>query len=232
MLLCFCCAYRFLNPAAWNAAYGPAYNKMVNTDVAFVDNAITITGTECTSGYTIPQCTAACDGGKSPTCPASCVCLTAFVNGKAAKTAAALATVTGVAKALLNPQQPFALAEPSDNTDSAAAGRRLLQASIPGSPYGAASEICSSGGAYSVDGFPGSPFTATPFVDVFKNPPTLPPIAKGCRADGHCLFEFEMDIKEFQAGLFDNAVPACKGNPTWLMGYGGSSPGPTIVVPR
>eukprot|EP00877_Chromochloris_zofingiensis_P011113 jgi/Chrzof1/6255/Cz17g17180.t1 len=142
-----------------------------------------------------------------------------------------LPLLVGVATAIAGRVSTPVLAAVAANT------RTILQtptgsAPIPRSPFGQPAEICSSGGAYSVRGFPGSPFQTTPFVNVFKNPPVLPPTAKGYRADGHGLFEYELDIMEFQARLFDNVAPACRANPpTWFMGYGGISPGPTIVVP-
>ena len=53
-----------------------------------------------------------------------------------------------------------------------------------------------------------------------------------CRPDGHCSFAYEHDIIEFEARVFDRAVPGCAALPrgTRLMGYDGSTPGPTHVM--
>ena len=105
---------------------------------------------------------------------------------------------------------------------------------IPASPFGDPALICTQteGIGYSVGGFPSSPYKVTPFVDEFKNPPVTVPKHKACRADGHCMFSYDLNINQLQARPFDNSMPGCKSHPpTWFLAYGGSVPGPTIRVP-
>jgi hypothetical protein len=133
-----------------------------------------------------------------------------------------------------------------------------------------------------VDGFPGSPHALKPFTSVFQNPATLPPKARSCRSDRHCVVRgreggsspgagclhsgsawppqqgllrlrsqrpmpstleslapgsapqlaYELTASAFQARPFDLVAPSCAPkNATWLLGYGGSAPGPTILHP-
>lgn len=56
------------------------------------------------------------------------------------------------------------------------------------SPFGARDDVCppARGGAYEVNGFPGTPFVVTPFKDEFRNPPLAKSKGRTCRGDGHC----------------------------------------------
>ena len=106
--------------------------------------------------------------------------------------------------------------------------------SIPVSPFGTPQKICFQGTAkpYLVNGFPGTPYAVQPFTETFKNPTEAQSSGTSCRADGHCLKTFEMDVKETQIRAFDNTIPSCKQFPgTWFLSYNGSIPGPTIHVP-
>lgn len=105
---------------------------------------------------------------------------------------------------------------------------------IPPSPFGDPSLICPStdGVTINVDGFPGSPFKITPFVDEFKNPPIAQPKHKVCRQDGHCMLSYDLGVNQLKLRPFDNAIPGCKAfPPTWFLAYGESIPGPTIYTP-
>lgn len=107
---------------------------------------------------------------------------------------------------------------------------------VPPSPYGTAAAICpqADGLPYSVMGQPGTPYIITPFSDLFREPPELPPSGTVCRTGDtgpqHCMKVFELDIRAFQARPWDNAIPGCTAQPqgTWFMGYNGMTPGPTI----
>jgi FtsP/CotA-like multicopper oxidase with cupredoxin domain len=108
------------------------------------------------------------------------------------------------------------------------------QIPIPTSPFGDPALICpqTDGVDYSVNGFPGTPYKVTPFVDQFKNPPVAVPKHKVCRTDGHCMFSYDLTISQLQIRPFDSSIPACKNYPgTWFLAYGGSIPGPTIRAP-
>ena len=104
---------------------------------------------------------------------------------------------------------------------------------IPVSPFGDPTVICSKTDTiYTVNGFPSSPYKIIPFVDQFKNPSKAVPKHKVCRADGHCMFSYDITINQLQLRPFDNAIPACKAFPsTWFLSYNGNIPGPTIRVP-
>jgi hypothetical protein len=109
---------------------------------------------------------------------------------------------------------------------------------IPPSPYGTPALICpqADGVPYSVGGYPGTPYTITPFSDLFYQPPELASVGTVCRTGDtnpqHCMKAYEMTATAFQSRVFDNAIPACKAFPgTWLMGYNGITPGPTIHHP-
>lgn len=109
---------------------------------------------------------------------------------------------------------------------------------VPPSPYGPAASICppADGVPYSVGGYPGTPYLKTPFSDLFHEPPILQSNGTVCRTGDadpkHCMKGYELEVTAFQARTFDNAVPACKALPgTWLMGYNGVTPGPTIHHP-
>lgn len=85
-----------------------------------------------------------------------------------------------------------------------------------------------------VDGYPCSPFTITPFQDVFTttdafNPEFQPPASEPvCRDDGHCADIYEFDVIGIQVELFNNILDNCQGNPTKLLSYGGTVPARTI----
>jgi FtsP/CotA-like multicopper oxidase with cupredoxin domain len=105
---------------------------------------------------------------------------------------------------------------------------------IPSSPFGDPLKICSNtdGITYKVNGFSSSPFRIIPFVDKFYEPPMAVPIHKVCRSDGHCIFSYEMIVRQVQLRSFDNSVAACKNFPgTWHLSYNGIVPGPTVKVP-
>ena len=106
---------------------------------------------------------------------------------------------------------------------------------IPASPYGTPALVCppADGVPYSVSGYPGTPYIITPFSNKFQEPPVLDPVGVVCRTGDtnpkHCLKAFDLEITGFQSRVFDQAIPACASRPaTWLMGYNGISPGPTI----
>jgi hypothetical protein len=103
---------------------------------------------------------------------------------------------------------------------------------VPSSPYGPAALICptADGVPYSVGGFPGTPFLKTPFTEQYREPPVAQPVGTVCRTgDSHCMKAYELEIRTFQARPWDSTVPACRAQPaTWLMGYNGITPGPTI----
>ena len=107
-------------------------------------------------------------------------------------------------------------------------------AQIPRSPYGDTAKICNNvnGRAYSVDGFPGTPYVITPFKETFRNPDILPPKTKVCRSDAHCMFSYEIDMVDVQLKPFDNVVEECRKKPgSWFITYNGVIPGPTIQIP-
>jgi hypothetical protein len=108
------------------------------------------------------------------------------------------------------------------------------QLPIPVSPFGNTSLICPSvdGIGYSVNGFPGTPYKITPFVDTFRNPSVLQSKHKVCRNDGHCIYTYDLEIYQVQIRAFDNSVSGCKTYPgTWFLSYNGQVPGPTIRMP-
>lgn len=52
-----------------------------------------------------------------------------------------------------------------------------------------------------------------------------------CRTVGnHCLQIHTLAVKPFQAQPFGKAVPACAGKLAAFLGYGGMTPGPTIIA--
>ena len=104
---------------------------------------------------------------------------------------------------------------------------------FPPSPFGNSTTICPSGNTnYSVDGYPGSPFLLRLFQQNFSNPPTAKRIHKACRPDLHCITSFEIDIVDIQARVFDEVITECQHHsPTWLLTYGGISPGASIISP-
>ena len=104
---------------------------------------------------------------------------------------------------------------------------------VPPSPYAAPGDCPKTNAPYFIGQYPGSPFVAKPFQDLFAEPKELPVTGRVCRADdGHCLLSYEIDIQEVQARPFDNAVPGCRSQgATWFMTYGGTVPSPTITVP-
>jgi FtsP/CotA-like multicopper oxidase with cupredoxin domain len=107
-------------------------------------------------------------------------------------------------------------------------------AQVPVSPFEDPTTVCpnTDGVIVSVNGFTGSPFKITPFVDTFTNPPLAVHKDKVCRTDGHCLFTYDMSVFSTQKRPFDNIIPGCKNFPgTWFMSYNGAVPGPTIRVP-
>lgn len=84
----------------------------------------------------------------------------------------------------------------------------------------------------SVNNFPGSPFKLSPFTNVFKNPALAQVKSKACRADGHCMYSYEINVVDAQLRAFDTLIPNCKKFPaTWFRTYNGMIPGPTIRVP-
>lgn len=103
---------------------------------------------------------------------------------------------------------------------------------VPPSPYGTPAAICpqADGLPYQVGGQPGTPYIITPFTDQFREPPQLAASGTVCRTgDIHCMKVYEMEVRAFQSRPFDAAIPACRTLPgTWLMGYNGIVPGPTI----
>jgi FtsP/CotA-like multicopper oxidase with cupredoxin domain len=108
------------------------------------------------------------------------------------------------------------------------------QLPIPSSPFGDPALICptADGTPYSVSGFPGTPYTVTPFVDQFSEPPVAQSTHKVCRPDGHCMLSYDLTVNQLQRRVFDNSIPGCKAFPgTWFLAYGGSIPAPTIRVP-
>jgi len=109
----------------------------------------------------------------------------------------------------------------------------LLNAqSIINSPFGDLNKICpKKNRLYQVNGFISSPFLITPFKDTFQNPNTLNHKEKICRNDKHCLYSYEIDIKEVQLPAFKNSITQCKNAQTWFLSYNGAIPGPTIFVP-
>ena len=92
--------------------------------------------------------------------------------------------------------------------------------SIPVSPFGTPQKICFQGTAkpYLVNGFPGTPYVVQPFTETFKNPTEAQSSGTSCRADGHCLKTFEMDVKETQKRTFDNTIPSCKVSSFLVLG--------------
>lgn len=109
-----------------------------------------------------------------------------------------------------------------------------VRGQIPASPFGNPAVICpqTDGVGYSVDGFPGTPYKVTPFVDQFQNPPVAQYKQKVCRDDGHCMFSYDFNVIQTQKRPFDNVIPECKALPgTWFLSYDGSIPGPTVRVP-
>jgi len=109
-----------------------------------------------------------------------------------------------------------------------------IRAQIPKSPFGDPTKICvnTDGTSVRVDGFRSTPFKIEPFVDTFVNPPILPSKFKTCRDDNHCIYSYELDILDIQLRPFDKAIPRCKAlSGTWMIGYNGMVPGPTIINP-
>ena len=105
---------------------------------------------------------------------------------------------------------------------------------IPRSPFGDPSEICPQGNNinYQVDEYVGTPFILTPFRETFVNPPVLPPSLKQCRADGHCIFSYTIDVIDATLRPFDRTITACaKKPPTKFLTYNKQVPGPTFLVP-
>jgi len=90
---------------------------------------------------------------------------------------------------------------------------------------------CTTNKIYNVNGFISSPFIITPFKDTFKNPDILNYKNKICRNDNHCIYSYEMDIKEIQLKVFNNIIPQCSKTSTWFLSYNGKIPGPTILTP-
>jgi hypothetical protein len=125
---------------------------------------------------------------------------------------------------------PPAYFEPDVDTTSATPLPR-----VPSSPYGPAARICptADGVPYAVDGQPGTPYLKVPFSEQFQEPPVAQSVGTVCRTgDSHCMRVYEFEIRAFQARPFDATVPACRTQPaTWLMGYNGITPGPTIRAP-
>lgn len=81
--------------------------------------------------------------------------------------------------------------------------------------------------------YPGTPYVITPFSDLFHQPPVLDPVGVVCRTGDpnpqHCMKTYNMEITGFQTRVFEKAIPACVTRPgTWVMGYNGITPGPTI----
>jgi FtsP/CotA-like multicopper oxidase with cupredoxin domain len=84
----------------------------------------------------------------------------------------------------------------------------------------------------SVSNFPGSPFKLFPFTDTFKNPSLAQVKSIACRADGHCMYSYEINVIDVGLRAFDNLIPNCKKFPaTWFRTYNEMVPGPTIRVP-
>ena len=110
----------------------------------------------------------------------------------------------------------------------------LCNSQIPPSPYGDAAEICPTGNnkQYQVGGYPGTPFILTPFRDTFVNPSVLAPSLKECRADGHCMFSYTIDVIDTTLRPFDRTITACAKRPaTKFLTYNKQVPGPTLIVP-
>lgn len=116
-------------------------------------------------------------------------------------------------------------------------------AEVPRSPYGGP-EICpaADGSPYSVGGYPGTPYRATPFqvtYDLGVLEP-LKPDYTTCRdaavtppgAAPHCLQAYTITAADFTARLWDATLPGCAAQPpTQLLGYNSRVPGPTIMAP-
>ena len=99
----------------------------------------------------------------------------------------------------------------------------MVGAQVPASPYGDADEICAAGNGpafdFEVDGFPGTPYVITPFVDEFSNPPELKHVYEACHSDdGHCLRSYEINVYDERLHPFDNIIPTCASKPgTWFL---------------
>lgn len=112
---------------------------------------------------------------------------------------------------------------------------------VPQSPYGTPANVCpaANGVPYFVQGWPGTPYIATPFSDQYKSPPVGQPSATVCRTPlagdpnpPHCMRAFDIEITAIQLRPFDNAIPSCRVQPpTDLLAYNGSIPGPTMIAP-
>jgi len=110
----------------------------------------------------------------------------------------------------------------------------IVLGQVPGTPFGNASDICSSSDGVSkmVDGFISSPFVLTPFTNAFENPPVEQHVHKVCREDGHCIFSYDIKVQQIQKNVFGNVANGCMQQPgTWFLSYNGQVPGPTIRVP-
>ena len=100
------------------------------------------------------------------------------------------------------------------------------------SPFGDISKICPRRDkTYYVDGYISSPYIITPFKDDFQNPNVLNYKEKVCREDKHCLYSYDIDIKETRLSVFGNAINKCINKETWFLSYNGVVPGPTIIIP-
>jgi hypothetical protein len=105
---------------------------------------------------------------------------------------------------------------------------------IPPSPF---DTVCPETDApYKVDGWPGSPFRVIPFQQVFSNPreKSFNRRLTACRDGGsHCMRAYEFNVVDFRAPLFNEIAPYCadRDAQTWLLGYDGVTPGPTVKVP-
>ena len=102
----------------------------------------------------------------------------------------------------------------------------------PKSPL-VSNKICNSNGvAPVVNGWPGTPYNVIPFTETFVNPSLAQVKDVVCRADGHCIKSFNMNVVPTQKRPFDNTIPSCKRfPPTWFLTYNGLIPGPTIKIP-
>lgn len=100
------------------------------------------------------------------------------------------------------------------------------------SPFGDLAKICpTKNQIYDVNGFISSPYIITPFKDTFNNPDILNYNDKVCRNDKHCIYSYNIDIKEVQLSVFNNIIRECKNKQTWFLSYNGIIPGPTIINP-
>jgi hypothetical protein len=101
------------------------------------------------------------------------------------------------------------------------------------SPYMPSTAVCSADQAYSVDGFPSSPYRIIPFTAPFKNPAVAKPTGRACRAapDNHCTVAYDLTVSTVSLDVFNGTIPGCNGRKTTMMAYGGTVPGPTIIAP-